>query len=432
MPNRHHKPVSKVTSLIFRRKHLWVVAVASVLLFFLFTPKTYETPCVQNITIYNSINFALNCDTQSIIHRTNDVTRFFTEFYSWRSRPVFVAMGYFLGEALRPIAQPIWWLALNPGAQARHSLISYGLNFHYHLAFMILNIIIVFGCVRGVLHISQIPIINITALALALAVSSIDLVEVGTYMGHTHLYNMIAIVGAALYVSFGMSARYQSNWHVIVLGFLVGIGILCYSIIAILAPAFFMGLIYGRLRWPHLSQPWRALMGKFALFLAALLPLPVSWYLLSKYGFGSMVYLAAERGQFVWMLEPLKQGHITSALYHQIPIFLKALNNTMGPELALCAISLSILATVGRSRFLKICGDPTSYCIFIAILGVLSFNFLQGFYQPRLHISILVMLYIMIARVSYKLKHSHIGTVSLLIITSYQLMNATLYPGVTV
>jgi len=420
MPNWIAKPFAD-------RSRWWIFAVFFVLVFFLFTHQRQDSTCTHNITVYNAIELQLNCDTNSINNYAHDPVKLVTEFHNWKGRPVYLAYGLIVGHALMPVAQPVWRLLIKPWVKMKAYFNNFSRNFHIHLGYVLLNILVVFFCARSGLRLSKVPITNVSAIALAAAIASLDLVQGGVFMFHTNLFNMVAAVGAAIYVSMGMSAHFQTSRQVSLLGGLVGMGILTYPSIVILAPAYLVGNVYGRLRWPTTSASWGTLASRYALFALSAAVLPLLWYVLISQVFETQVYLTAKYGQFVWILEAFNNGDLLNSLSIHLGSFLGALMSTLDTEGCLVAGALLGLAAMGGKKFWALLTTPLVFCLFIAALGVLSFNFFQGFYAPRLHISVLILAYILIAHMAYALRLHKTGALLLSAIVAYQLMDAALH-----
>lgn len=409
------------------RKRWWLVAVALVMVFFLFTPKAEENACIHNTTFFGAAVIPHNCDSVSMVNELGDIGGYLTEPNVWKGRPLYMLSGYALGQALMPITKPVWTLLLKRNSEAQSYKKSFGKNFHLHVAFILFNMVIVFAAARYAIFLSGLKTTQLTAIALAISVASVDLVEGFLYVLHTSLFNYVSAIGAAAYVAFGITARLRMPLQDALLGVLIGIGVLMYPAIAILVPAYIVGIVYGHWVLDHKGDGRQSLLAHVVLFGVGAVALPVLWMLLNSYVLATSTYAtASEYGQFAWPLEALRNGTMVETSVTILVNYTQVLVSTMKIELSLCAVAGFVLVALGGRNRGTILKDPALFCLLIAALGVLGFNYLQGLYEPRMFMAVLALLYIAIARLSYLLKQEKIGFAALGGIGVFQLVDAAL------
>jgi len=418
----------KVLSLRIPRTRWWAVAVALVIAFFLFTPKSPENICIHNITFFGVAEIPHNCDSVSMVNALGDVPDYITGVNYWKGRPVYMLTGYVFGQMLLPITKPVWQLFLNKNSAAQSYKKNFAKNFHYHVAFILINFAIVFFAARYAIFVSGLNPTHFIAIALAVAVSSIDLVEGFVFVLHTSLFNLLSAFGAVAYVGFGISAYFRSHKQTVLLGVIVGMGVLSYPVIAILAPAYLVGLAYGMWRWPDLfPNKGRCFVGA-GLFVATCAAFPLAWMALNSFVFETYTYATATvYKQFTWPLEAYRNGELIARSYVHFKGFLASLLHYMWVEFIFIGVILTALAVKGRLYLQHFVRDPALFSLLIGILGVLSFNYLQDFNQARMQMPILILLYTVIARVAVLSEQTKLGNGALICIGAYQLVNAALY-----
>jgi len=419
---------SRATSLRLPRaaRHAWLLAVMACVFVFLFTNKAEESECIHNVTIYGTIVLPHNCDALSMADKQLDIRTFYTTYHNWKGRPVYHAYGVLAGNALIPIAVPLW-AALHPGARAKDQLPEFGRSFSFHLAYFLLNIGVVIACAWVAIRVSGLEITSRSAVALAAAVASTDLVEGGVWLLHTNIFNLVSAFGTLLFVVLGMQRAILTRSAVLWGGFLIGLGVLVYPALAIIAPGYVAGRLIGRLRVPGGRTPLTGEIMELAMFAAAVALPVLAWWAVNAFIFDTGIYVTADRGQFSWLPQAWAEGKLGPALLRHAVDYFNGVTHVSAAEYLLSLGAIAILTWrhgAGGVRALAL--DPVVWAVLISMAGVLGFNFLQGYYAPRLHVAAAYLLYVVIARMARTPRAAPLGVVCLFAIAGYQMVNAIL------
>lgn len=358
-----------------RPRHTWILAVLAVIVLFLFTDKAEDTGCIHNVVIYGAAVLPHNCDSPVLARRQLSFDEFYTEYHSWKGRPVYHAYGWVVGSALVPMALPLL-AAVLPGAQSKERLWVFALVFNYHLAYFLLNIGVVVACAWIAIRVSGLPPDSPAAIALAAAVASTDILEGGVWLMHTNIFNLLSAFGAVFFILLGMQRALLSRGEILVAGFAVGLGILTYPALVVLAPAYVAGRLIGRLRIDGEGIGIGEEAAEIGLFFLCVAAAPLVWWACNRYLLDSATYMTAERGQFVWLLEAFRAGTLPQALSNHAYSFGRQLVRHSGIEAGLAALSIAVLVVAnGRRALGRESTDPVIWAVLIAASGVLAFNF---------------------------------------------------------
>ena len=405
-------------------RRTWLLAVLACIAVFLFTDKSKDTLCIHNVFIYDVIVLPHNCDALSLADRLLQAQTFYTEFHNWKGRPVYHAYGMVAGHALVPVAFPLW-AALYPGARAKNQLRKFSVAFNFHLAYFLLNIGVVVACVWVAIRISGVAIASWPAVGLAAAIASTDLVEGGVWLLHTNIFNLVSAFGTLLFVVLGMQRTIIGRGAVLAGGFLIGLGALVYPAIAIAAPGYVCGRAIGRFR---VENDRRSLMEEALelLAFAAVAAAPViAWWGANRLFFETGTYLTVDKGHFSWAPLAFKEGKLVEQIAAHWEWFFGLLMKFSAAEYLLGLGSILLLSLRGGLAGLKdLATDPVVWAALIAMAGVLSFNFLQGYHAARLMVAAAYLPYVIVARLSRSESRRTIGTACLFVIAGYQMVDA--------
>lgn len=404
--------------------YAWIAVVLAIVAIFLFTEKARDTGCIHNVVIYGVAVLPHNCDSPVLARRLLSFDEFYTEYHSWKGRPVYHAYGMVAGNALVPFALPLLAVLL-PGTQSKERLWVFALVFNFHLAYFLLNIAVVLACAWIAIRVSGLPPGSPAAIALAAAVASTDIVEGGVWLLHTNIFNLLAAFGAVLFVVLGMQRVLLSRGAVLFGGTAIGLGILIYPALAVLAPAYIAGRLFARYRIDGDGMSLGDDALETCLFLAAVAVFPLIWWACNRYLLDSSTYMTADRGQFVWVLNSFHDGTFLKSVARHFSTFSSQIQRHSGSEAGLAVISIALLMVLnGRKALREEIADPVIWAVLIASLGVLSFNFLQGYYAARMHVAATYVLYVIVARLPRHGPTLRLSTFCLAGITLYQLGDA--------
>lgn len=441
----------------FAGRRWWIVAALFCIGFFLFTPKTPSTACIQIIRIADSVQVQLNCDSRLLAKLYRNAEKYFTEFNNWKGRPVYFLYGVMAAPVMEPIAVPLW-TAIGKFATSDRSLSHYRKYFSLHLAYYVLNIGMVLFTVWLALNMlglsradlpraglspddrprSELSGIGLLAAALSGAIASTDLVAGAVWLAHTTVFNLLAPVACSFFVLMGFQAHRIRPPTLLAWSLCAGLMVLVYPLFIILLPALFTGLVldllFSRNRAIAQGPPHVAPTGIYlnAGLAATLMILPVvAWTLIVKHGFETPVYMTAQYGQFVWLVDAYRDGTLMTAVASNWSDFVAALRiHFSWFETVLPLAAIAVLLVVGnRSRLARL--DPVLAALVIGVFAILSFNFLQGYYAARLQVSVAALFYMIVARLADLVDRRAIGIATLAAITLAQLVDASLHYAVT-
>jgi hypothetical protein len=407
-------------------RHAWLFAVLACIAVFLFTDKSKDTACIHNVFIYGVAVLPHNCDALSMADRLIDLESFYTTYHNWKGRPVYHAYGAIAGSALVPVAYPIW-AALYPGVETKSQLRKFSASFSYHFAYFLLNIGVVIACAWIAIRVAGLEIASWPAVALAAAVASSDIVEGGVWLLHTNIFNLVSAFGTLLCVVLGMQRTILTRAGVLWGGFLIGLGVLVYPALSLLAPGYVAGRLIGRLKVENDRTPLAHEFAELLLFVLAVALPVVAWWSANRFVFGTSTYLTADKGHFTWIPKAMAEGKGISYVAWRLAGYYGIVMKHSAAEyyLALGAIAvLTLRYGVGGVRTLL--NDPIVWAVLVAMAGVIVFNFLQGYYAPRLHVSAAYLLFVVIARLAAQKGNAIPASFCLFAITGYHLVNAAM------
>lgn len=426
----------------FARRRWWIFPVLFCVAFFLFTPKTPPNACIQPIRIADSVQLHLNCDSRLLAKMYRNAEKYFTEFNAWKGRPVYFFYGVVAAPVMEPIAVPLW-AAIGSFATSDRSLSHYRKYFSLHLAYYALNIGVVLFTVwmaLNMLGLLRPGLANAGRLAIALsaAIASTDLVAGTVWVTHTTIFNLLAPIACSFFVLIGFQARRTRPGLVLAWAAFAGLMVLVYPLYVLLLPALFTGIVLDLVlnRSSAFAQkPTGVTLTPVtvnAVLAAIIMVLPVAgWTLIVKHGFTTPVYLTAQYGQFIWLFDAYREGKLVAALGGNLSAFVAALRlHFSWFEIVLPLAGCAVLLVAGdRSRLNRL--DPVLTALIIAVLAIWSFNYLQGYYAARLHVSVVSLFYVIVARLADLVNRRAIGIATLAVITGVQIVDASLHYEVT-
>lgn len=426
----------------FIPRRWWMLPALFCIAFFLFTPKTPPTACIQIIRIADSVQVHLNCDSRLLAKLYRDAEKYFTEFNNWKGRPVYFLYGVIAAPVMEPIAVPLW-AAIGNFATSDRSLSHYRKYFSLHLAYYALNIGMVLFAVwlaLNMLGLSRMGMARAGWLAatLSAAIASTDLVAGTVWLAHTTIFNLLAPIACSFFVLLGFQVRRTKPAILHIWSVCAGLMVLVYPLFIILLPALFTGLVLDLLlnrsrvvgQTATRTAPTTIFLNASLAALLMVLPV-VAWTLIVKHGFATPVYMTAQYGQFVWLFDAFRDGTLVTAIADNWTNFVAALRiHFSWFEIALPLAGIAALLVVGdRSKLTRY--DPVLAALLIGVFAILSFNFLQGYYAARLQISVAALFYVFVARLADLVDRRAIGIATLAAITLAQLVDASFHHAVT-
>ncbi len=416
-------PIERGKTLGPARRHRWILIALAIMGFFLFVPKTPGTECIQIIRFAQAVEVPLNCDSRLLAKLYRNAETYFTDFNNWKGRPVFFVYGVFAAPVMEAVAVPLW-AAVGGTAVSDRKISHYRTYFSLHLAYYILNVAVVLVTIWMAFNLVGLAASSGLALALAAAIASTDLAHGSVWLAHTNIYNLMAAIACAFFVRLGWQARETEPGSV--LGWMAGAGLmlLVYPLFVILLPAFLAGTVLRIVVGPPSGAALRPSLPVAALAMVLfVLPL-LGWNIAVRTLFATDVYLTAQYGQFVWLANAYQTGTLASAMAENAVTFFTTLGLNLNiletvPVLLAC-VAFSFFGDRSRLRLT----DPVLIAIVIALIGVLSFNYLQGYYAARLQVSVVALLFLLLARIALLTGSARIAGLVLVGVTVVQLIDA--------
>lgn len=211
------------------------------------------------------------------------------------------------------------------------------------------------------------------------------------WTSHTQMFTMLVPAVALLAAAWAVS-RQPSTARVFVVGLLIGLGILAYAAMTIVAVAVAAGFLTRRLWSPAAS----VLVGSAVL--------PIMWVGFVVIERGSYYSVETEKfRQFVWVGDALSDGSLVPTLRGNFD----ALVRTFGDGQTVLA--LLILATLAivlgfvvllRGTAPETSATPRAVAFLITMAAQIAFLFLMGFYQTRLSWGLIITLAIGLSAVA--------------------------------
>jgi hypothetical protein len=244
---------------------------------------------------------------------------------------------------------------------------------------------------------------------------------------HTNIFNLVSAFGALLFVVLGLQRAILPRYTVFAGALLIGCGALTYPALILIAPAYVAGCLLGRLALPAGRPPLAAEAAELLAF-AGLVALPlVAWWMGNRMIFGTATYMTAEKGQFSWAPQAWAEGVLIEEAGRRLVGYFGILAKHSAAEYLLSLGSIAFLALRGgRVGVRRLAADPVVWAVLVAMLGVLGFNFLQGYYAARLNVAAAYLLYVVIARFAVNRHSEAIATFCLFAIAGYQIADAAL------
>lgn len=379
----------------------WFLLLLLVLpLLFLFAktePPASSTECLKVVKVGHSAHFVHICDSYSITSNMENLEGYFKSPNPWRGRPVYILTATGLAGALSPVATIFKQSVLAGRVSGDFNQSEFLRRFPSYFALGVMNFIVLAAALYLALHLGGRdggPV----ALGLAAIVGSSDFMHSLFWSQHPSFLNILVPLGAAFFFTEGVRAGIESKRRMLGLGLFQAVAVLDYAYAAIWAPAFLLGLLY---------QGWRGKLGegraaKAAIVLTVGLGPYLGWFLLNALWLHVSISFEAEAyRQFIWILDAKAEGHLAAAFAAKVAEFVPYMLASQGWAGAFALAALALLLVIGIRKgedLRRLIADPLLLAGIVALLGMLGFNFLQGYYQPRLMHGLTIALFLLLAR----------------------------------
>ena len=412
-----------------------LLCVPFVFLFARTPPPPVAPGCLHRLTIAGAAHFTHVCDSVSIVSEMQNLEHFLTQDNAWRARPVYIVVAAGLATALSPAAALVNVAAIK-GRATGVPAGDFTKRFTAYFALIVFNFIVLgLALILGRRLVGEKD--GLLAIALGAAIVTSDLVHGLFWTQHSNFMNLLIPVGCIFYFVQGCRARQMQPLDIAVAGLAAGAAVLMYAYAVLWLPAFVVGSLYRDWR---MSQPpsaaARNLIRMLPPFAVAGCGPVVAWWALNRWWLHVTVSYEAESfRQFVWLADAWRDGDLGAAIadkWHQF--FPDVLVWAGWPALAVLIVVAALLLA-GRDKrtwsMADFARDPIIIAVLLTIVSMLVFNFLQGYYQPRLVNGLTLALFVALARTAQMSGHERTGAWLLFGISAGQVVDAFISPALS-
>ena len=254
------------------------------------------------------------------------------------------------------------------------------------------------------------------------------------WLAHTNIFNLLAGIACAFTVCLGFQHRLAGNVTLAAWALAGGASVLIYPLFIVLLPAFLAGIVLGALfnsksRQAVGQRPtWKSWLDLAVI--AALFVVPVlAWNLVVTFVFATATYFTAQKAQFTWLLTAYQEGVLISALHANWNLFAGRLQaNFSWIEVLLPVAGIGAVLARGGVKNLRLF-DPVMVALTVALFGILLFNYLQGYYAARMHVAVIALVFIFLARLAQIVRQEQLASVFLVAVAAAQLADAASNPA---
>lgn len=381
-------------------------------------PEGIEAGCLRKVSIGHSAHFIHICDSYSITSQMENLEVFLSKPNAWRGRPVYIFAATGLASGLSPVAGIVRQAVLNGRLSGDFNQSDFLHRYPAYFALTVVNFLVLAVALILALHLGGRDGSSL-ALGLAAIVASCDYMHSLFWSQHPSFLNILVPLGAVFFFVEGCRTIASSPRRIFWLGLFQAVGMLDYAFAVIWTPAFMAGMAFWALRSPESRA--KSLLSKLAIFVLVGCGPYLLWFLLNRFYLHVSISFEAEAyRQFVWILDAQQAGQLAAALAEKARQFGPYVLQSQGPAGAFAVTALLLLAWMGRKQR-GILLDPMVVGGLVAILGMLSFNFLQGYFQPRMIHGLTIALFLLVMRLSQLTGQQKTGTALLFMGMALQL-----------
>jgi len=404
---------------------------------FLFTrlpPPELVPECLSRVVVAHWAHFVHVCDSYTMTQAMVELPRYFLEPNWWRGRPVYIVGGEAIATVLRPAALLIRSFLIDGRIGGDVAADLFVARFPQYFALMIVNFAVLGATISLAMRLID-PCEQVLAAALGTAIATCDLVHGLFWTQHSNFLNVIVPLGCITYFVAGCRARQMTQASIAAFGLAAGVGTLAYAYIIIWLPMFVFGALYRDLRMA--AAPVDIIRG----LIQILIPLAsagcgcvLAWWAINNLFLqGAISYEADVMRQFVWLADAWHDGRLGAALAEHWNGYPGQVWSWLGWPAPVSLAAIALLAWLGRRDWPpgQMLTDPILLAVAVTIVTMLFFNFLQGYYQPRLVNGLTLALFVALARTAQKAKRARLGAAILIAITGAQIVDAFLEPAIS-
>jgi hypothetical protein len=405
-----------------------------IFLFARLPPPEIAPECLSRVTVAHWAHFVHVCDSYTMTQAMVELPRYFTEPTPWRARPVYIVGGEGVAAVFLPAALLIRSLLIDGQIAGDFAADLFLARFPEYFALMVVNFAVVGATIWMAMRLVD-PSQHALAAALGAAVATCDLVHGLFWTQHSNFLNLIVPLGCITYFVAGCRARQMTRTSIAAFGLAAGIGTLAYAYIVIWLPLFVFGSLYRDLRMATASSETARGLVRTLLPLAIAGCGPVlAWWAINEFWLhGEISYEAGVLRQFVWIVDAWRDGRLGAALAEHWNGYLPQVWGWLGWPAPVALAGIGLFAWLGRRQWppMQMISDPVILAVVLTIVTMLIFNFLQGYYQPRLVNGMTLALFVALARSAQKAKSAQLGAALLLSIAAAQIVDAFLEPAIS-
>jgi hypothetical protein len=402
---------------------------------FLFARTPPDDECQRTVHIGPHIQFVHQCDAYSMTTAGANLEYYATTYLPARLRASYIVAETFLAEAFSPVAVLVRAIVLRGHVSGAFQVGTFLSRYPYYFALTIINFAILAAGLWMAFRLAG-STRSILAPALGAAVASSDMVHGMIWGFHPSFVNLIVPLGGIFYFVHGCRASRLGIGETLALGGALAVTMLCYSYVVIWLAAFGCGWLFWLARERSERNPGSAGRGAATVLILGLVGLaPIAaWAAYSLYVMHLPVsYEATDYRQFVWVLDAVHAHDLGAAFRGKWAGFFPGVFVWLGWPGLFAACGIAILAAIGWRRVepRRLIRDPVLAGVLVTLLGMASFNFLQGYYQPRLINGLVLALFVGVARIAYLTGQEKPGAAILVLGAVLQVALAFIAPAIT-
>jgi hypothetical protein len=201
-------------------------------------------------------------------------------------------------------------------------------------------------------------------------------------------------------------------------------------------PAFVLGALYREWRMgATLAETARGLWRVLLAFAVAGCTPVLAWLAINVfYLHVNVAYEAENLKMFTWLSDAWREGQFGAVLAQHWHGYLVRVWGWLGWQAPVCLAAAALMIWLGRRSWppAQVVRDPIIVAVVMTIVVMLTFNFLQGLYEPRMVNGIVLALFVALARAAQQTGLANWGAAALLAISVGQVAYAFLEPAVSV
>ena len=408
----------------------WVFVVFLFPLVFLFMPKmeTENHRCLRDVSYKGQVLFIHNCDSKSIAESALNFPGYLVDEQNpWRGRPLHIAFGAFSYNLLTPfvvIIEKTIADGIDFDYGKRSNVQKKSVYFSVYLSYLILHIALILFLILVVSSFLNIKNDALNKFLLAVFIMNSDFIQGFFWQPHSSFFGIFIPIIAILAFQIGFMSKIYTKKQLLICCVLLGSGVLIYQSTILWLPMFLCGFFYAASTEKE-KVDWKIVRSSTLCFL---LPLLV-WFAVNMVLDKPYSYEAG-LGQFIWIVDALKNGHLMESMATKFHEFLGNIKRSLGNLWIVPLVLLIGSVTFNPEKLSTLIRQPFLVACVLIIVGQLVFNFLQGYYQPRFITPLLPLVSLMSL---WLISRSHAGSLkyALFILSLAQIVSGFYSPSLS-